>query len=250
MSPSRRRVSGRVTGVVLVAALAVAAAVVITSPLFHIREVEVRGAGRLGEMEVIRLSGISLRDNLILADTGAAEDALLGSPWVAGASIERSLPGTLIISIRERRPVAEVPDGRGAFSVVAADGVVVARAERRNPALVELPPVPAGLAAGARLGGQGAALRVAASFDERLRRLVSKLRVEGAEIRGTLAGGGEVRYGRAESMPQKNAAILNLVRYARREGLAVEYLDVSTPTSPVLKPAGAPEVAAPPDPGP
>jgi cell division protein FtsQ len=219
--------------------LILAAAVVITSPIFDIRNVVVRGNGRLTAAGVTRLAGARTGENLVLLSTGRMERRLRGSPWLAEAEVRRSWPATLIILVRERRAVAEVGDASGGFVVVAADGILVERRGRPDPALASLGRVAGRPAVGSRLAAHAASVRVAASFDQRLARHVAEIHEDGGEVELVLARGGVVRYGEPRSLPQKNAAIRGMLRYARRAGLQIEYLDVRAPTSPVLKPAGA-----------
>ncbi len=99
------------------------AALLITSPrwgraslrklaYFHVRKLDIRGTTYLQPADVVaRLRVDTTRS--IVDDVSPLEARLRSHPQVAGVSITRRLPGTLIITIRENMPVALVPRGDG-----------------------------------------------------------------------------------------------------------------------------------------
>lgn len=78
----------------------------LTTTRFGIRQVEVKGASRLGAEQVRAIAGIELGKNLFAFDTAAAEMRLLRDPWVSAARVARDLPSTLRVEISEREAVA------------------------------------------------------------------------------------------------------------------------------------------------
>jgi cell division protein FtsQ len=79
---------------------------VTTSPRYAITSIEVRGAHHLSADEVRAALPVALGDNVFLASTEAAVRALRRHPWIAAATAQRILPGTLVVEIREHEPVA------------------------------------------------------------------------------------------------------------------------------------------------
>jgi len=79
---------------------------VTTSSRYAITEIEIRGAHRLSADEVRAALPVALGDNVFLASTDAISRALRRHPWIAAATTERILPGTLRVEIREHEPVA------------------------------------------------------------------------------------------------------------------------------------------------
>jgi cell division protein FtsQ len=95
---------------------------VMASERLKVSRVEVRGGHFLSEGEVRELLGPAVGENILSLDIDDLKKRLRASPWVADASVARSLPDTLRVSIDERAPVAlaeidqlYVMDGSGAL---------------------------------------------------------------------------------------------------------------------------------------
>ncbi len=157
-------------------------ALVTEAPALRISHVAVHGHHHLRPADV--LSRVRMLDgqNIVRVDLEAARRRLLGSPWIAEATLRRQLPATIEIEITERQPVALARMGRGALQLIAGDGMVLgpvgsAQAGVDLPIADGLTPVP-----GRSLSGPGAGVGVPARVDpERaglLGRLVESLREE------------------------------------------------------------------------
>lgn len=96
------------------------------SPAFTVREIRFTGLVHATEGELLRRSGLSLGDNLFRADLPRAARALEAHPWVAGARIERRLPGALVVEVHEHRPAALVQ--LGSLYVLDDEGKLFKRA--------------------------------------------------------------------------------------------------------------------------
>jgi cell division protein FtsQ len=219
-----------------VLAVGVSAWVVVTSAFFDIQRIDVRGNRRLSDRDVVSLSGARLGTNLLTLPVEKIRRSLLRSPWIASAEPTRSLPSTLILHVTERSAVGWVRDP-GGYAALAADGIVVERGTVSPEGLVALGSTESSVAVGRRMEGVAAQLRVAASLAPGLRRTVEKATADGGEVELLLAGGARVLYGEAESLREKNAALASMLRYARRNQIEIEYLDVRSPGAPALRPA-------------
>lgn len=73
---------------------------------FRIAEIEVKGNNFLSEGEVREMLGPAIGENLLSANLEALRSNLAASPWVGGAVVRRQLPGTLLVNITERFPIA------------------------------------------------------------------------------------------------------------------------------------------------
>lgn len=115
LKPSRRRPSfasrrWRAGIAVAVVGLALyashrAVAVVAGLEIFHVDQINVRGNHRLSNGEVLAILE-SLRGRSVLsADLAEWRRALMNSPWVADASLRRTLPSTVDVVILERAPL-------------------------------------------------------------------------------------------------------------------------------------------------
>src|SRR5260221_7727859 len=79
---------------------------VMASERLRVLKVEVRGSHFLSEGEVRELLGPAVGENILGLDIQALKARLRASPWVADATVSRTLPDTLKVSIHERIPLA------------------------------------------------------------------------------------------------------------------------------------------------
>jgi len=79
---------------------------VMASERLRVGKVEVRGGHFLSEGEVRELLGPAVGENILNLDIDALKGRLRASPWVADATVSRTLPDTLRVEIRERVPLA------------------------------------------------------------------------------------------------------------------------------------------------
>jgi cell division septal protein FtsQ len=79
---------------------------VMASERLRVARVEVRGGHFLSEGEVRELLGPAVGENILNLDIEALGARLRASPWVADATVSRTLPDILRVEIRERVPLA------------------------------------------------------------------------------------------------------------------------------------------------
>jgi cell division protein FtsQ len=79
---------------------------VMASERLRVGKVEVRGGHFLSEGEVRELLGPAVGENILNLDIDALKSRLRASPWVADATVSRTLPDTVRVEIRERVPLA------------------------------------------------------------------------------------------------------------------------------------------------
>jgi cell division protein FtsQ len=79
---------------------------VIGSDRLRVERVEVRGSHFLSEGEVRELLGPAVGENILSLDIGALKARLRSSPWVADATVTRTLPNLVRVEIQERVPLA------------------------------------------------------------------------------------------------------------------------------------------------
>ena len=152
-----------------------AVALVTEAPALRISHIAVHGHQHLRPADV--LSRVRLLDgqNIVRADLEAARRRLLGSPWIADATLRRQLPATIEIQIEERQPVALARIGRGGLQLIAGDGMVLGPAGAAQtvydlPIADGLTPVP-----GRSLSGPGLGVGVPARVDPERAGLVGRL---------------------------------------------------------------------------
>ncbi len=73
--------------------------------MFHIAQINVRGNHRLSKGEILAMLQDLRGQSVLAADLADWRRALLSSPWVADASLRRTLPSTVDVVILERVPL-------------------------------------------------------------------------------------------------------------------------------------------------
>lgn len=79
---------------------------VMGSERLQVARVEVQGSHFLSEGEVRELLGPAVGENIFSLDIEALKARLRSSPWVASATVTRTLPDTVRVDIHERVPLA------------------------------------------------------------------------------------------------------------------------------------------------
>ncbi len=69
--------------------------------LLPIDAVQVEGARRLADTEVLERAGIAPEDNILAVNLGVARRRLLAHPWIADAKVIRQIPGRIVIHVQE-----------------------------------------------------------------------------------------------------------------------------------------------------
>ncbi|MBK9576221.1 MAG: FtsQ-type POTRA domain-containing protein [Fibrobacterota bacterium] len=86
-----------------------------------LQTIRVQSDGRVGALEAARATGLVAGRNLFSLDLDAARKRLQSHPWIAQAEVSRDWLHGVRIRLRERTPVARLPDGNW----IARDGVVL-----------------------------------------------------------------------------------------------------------------------------
>lgn len=81
---------------------------VVQSPFFTIQKVTITGDHRVKKQEIMSLAGLEQPANFFQVNLFAMEKKIAAHPWVAAASVRRSLLFTLTVSIVEEEPLAVV----------------------------------------------------------------------------------------------------------------------------------------------
>jgi hypothetical protein len=113
-------------GVLLVLGTACATAyggyrLALSSSQFALQKLDVSTSRRVSERQLLERAGITLGQNLLGVDVHAAEERLLGDPWIRSVRLVRQLPHTLRVELVEREALA-LASLDGDLFVVGADG--------------------------------------------------------------------------------------------------------------------------------
>lgn len=87
------------------------------SEFFQITSIKIEGNRQLSRQQILMLSGVDIRTNLLAFDVKAARAKIESDGWVKSARVERKWPSDLFIKVRERDPVALIRGLRGLFYV-------------------------------------------------------------------------------------------------------------------------------------
>ncbi len=79
---------------------------VMTSERLKVARVDVHGSHFLSEGEVRELLGPAVGENILGLDVDSLKTRLRASPWVADATVRRTLPDMLQVEVQERVPLA------------------------------------------------------------------------------------------------------------------------------------------------
>ncbi len=217
----------------LLVAIGLAYWLAYSSSLFAVHEVVVRGAPPGLEREVTRATEGLVGRSLVSIDARDVEGTLRALPAVAGASVDRSFPNTLVVKIAAERPVAVIRSGTSAWLATGAGKVIreisvgtqrgMPRLWLRRGATIHLGgQIPAGLVPATRA--------LAAAQTAGLGGRVKGVRTTGDELTLVLRQGTEVRLGRDADVGMKLVIarhVLALVDHG------TSYVDVSVPQRPV-----------------
>ena len=73
---------------------------------FRVQKAEVAGTRQLSRWEILKAAGVGSQDNLVSLSVGKIQHRVSRLPWVKKAEVSRSFPGTVRITVVERRAFA------------------------------------------------------------------------------------------------------------------------------------------------
>jgi len=203
------------------------------SSVFTVEQVEVLGAPPEIVHEVELATKDVLGTSLVAVDAAEVEGSLRALPSVAGVSVDRAFPHTLVVKIAPERVVAVARRGHSSW-LVTGSGKVVREVETGSERAYPRLWLTRGIAV--RVGGTlpasytRATKALAAAIEEKLPRRVKAVRATGGELTLVLRRGPEIRLGEPADLGLKVAVATSVFRLAAR---GTTYIDVSVPERPV-----------------
>ena len=201
--------------------------------VFAVTEVDVQGAPPAVERDVRVVAGKALGTSLLTVDPQAIEDSVRALPSVAGVSVDRAFPHTLVVKVAAERPVAVARRADSAWLVTGAGEIVreiAVGTERSYPRLWLRKDV------ALRLGGMlpasfaPATRALEAARIVRLPRRVKGVRTIDGDLILVLRRGPELRLGSATDLRLKLTVAGRVLPLLEHD---TAYLDVSVPERPV-----------------
>ena len=98
----------------------------MTSSLFDLRSVEVLGNHQITRTEILHLSGVNLRNNILSVSLRDIAYRIKTHPRIRTVKVRRRLPSVLVITVEERRPVAVLQRG-DVFYQIDAEGYAIGK---------------------------------------------------------------------------------------------------------------------------
>ncbi|MBI5399924.1 FtsQ-type POTRA domain-containing protein [Candidatus Saganbacteria bacterium] len=213
-------------------------------PLWSIKDVVVNGTKILAAEDVKALAGIPLSENLFFTSFSRARANLRKITAIEKFHLYRIPPGTVLINITERQPVAMVVFPKQS-AIIDAQGYVLNRNANITlniPNLVDLPVV-SGVAEKNLMRGE----RIDGQATEVINQIISKLgayfktqrlqidlgRLENISIR--LEDILLIKIGAAENIIRKMTALESLLAEVQNRWPQVDYIDVRFPDNPVIR---------------
>lgn len=212
-------------------------------PIWKINDVIVHGAKMLSADQIRSTAGIPLAENLFMADFSRAKKNLSKITAIEKIKLYRIPPGTVIISIYEREPIAMIVFPKKSV-IIGRQGHVI----NRNPGislnidnLADLPVV-SGISDRALLVGDRVNQKVTFVVAE----IISQLRdyLEPKKMQLELGGLREVSFllddllyvkvGAAENVQRKMEVFQALLPSLAGRWSSVQYVDVRYPENPVV----------------
>jgi cell division protein FtsQ len=198
-----------------------------------LERVDVQGAPPAVVRDVRRATRETVGGSLLAVDARAIEDALRALPSIAGASVDRAFPHTLVIKIAPERPVAVIRRGHEAWLATGTGRLIReidAGSHRGFPRLWLKREVAVDM--GKRLPASlaDATRALAAARDVRIPHRVQAVRAADEQLTLVLRGGPEIRLGAPRQVALK-LAVAARVFPLLADGTV--YVDVSVPERPV-----------------
>lgn len=109
---------------------------------FRVTGVTVEGNLHLGREDVLDLMSLPPKANLLVLDLSRLGARLAASPWVSEATVQRRLPGQLLVRLVERAPAAVLVSASPLL--LAGDGMILGEAEPEALAALPVLRAPAG----------------------------------------------------------------------------------------------------------
>ena len=227
--------SGR--SLLLAASLVVAAAgaywLVLATPIFAVQRIEVRGAPPAVERQVTAVADDLLGESLVAVVAADLEGRVRALPAVAGVSVDRAFPHTLVVRVAPERPVAVARRRSRAWLVTGVGKIIREVDSRAEPGLPRLwIPRHVDVSVGTRLppAYTPATRALAAARDVGLHQGVKGIRYERGELTVALRWGLEIRLGAPRDLLLKMEVARHVLRLV---GRGAAYVDVSLPEKPV-----------------
>jgi cell division protein FtsQ len=198
------------------------------SPWMSVRTIDVVGVDQPTAEAVRAAAGPLLRRPMVRVDPAEVVRKLQARPDIAAARVSKDWPNRIVIETAFRRPMATLRQAGEPDRVIDETGAVMS--ERAGVGLV-LPAITVASGAGQSVDGLRDATTIVRTLGPNLRLRLARLDQVGMEFTG-IFGSTSVRFGRADDLPAKAAALQALADAGQLERVAA--VDVSVPDTAIV----------------
>lgn len=241
-SVSEDRARKRLRWILVVIALAAAvfgSLWLIRSPILSIRQIDVTGAQFTDPRAVLHSLEMGIGTPTIDIDGAAITMSILDDPWIEAAKVEILWPGSILIDVTERTPVAPVLAGNQ-WVLVATDGGVIKMVPDPGPAVASVAIDQGPLDPGDVISDPltiGALVFIGHLGEQNLQG--ASIRTDGEGLTALVAGHA-VRLGRPVDMAEKATVLEALLSTGIESGASIDLIAPLRPA--VTNPQPVPEV--------
>ncbi len=226
-----------IESIVFVILVLVTGFILLSSPIFEVRKVLVRGNHFLSEENILAVADIGLGVNIFKLETAVVSSNLKQVPMIKEAQVARSLPSSVVITVVERVPLGLLPSKDG-FIQVDEEGVYLARAGAGSPGLPVITGVQVDIIGPGQAfesEGLGAALDVIKGLPAGSASNLSEVHVdEDGQIKIYTTEGYQCRFGLPLEIQEKGAIFQQVLLELRKQGAKINYIDLSCAGQPVV----------------
>jgi cell division protein FtsQ len=130
MGRSKGKRSGRgPVLLLLILIIAVGLMAFMRTSYFSIKDIRVQGNSFVDKQEIMRYSGISPGMNILTVKLKEAEEAIKTHPYILDTQVQRIMPDTIEITVKERDLVGYIPY-LGSYLLVDSEGMVISATAR------------------------------------------------------------------------------------------------------------------------
>lgn len=217
---------------------------IVTLPLWNISEVVVNGARMLSPNEIRALAAVPVSENLFFTSFSRSKNNLSKITAIKSFRFYRMPPGTVLINIREREPLATIVFPHRSM-VIDEEGYIIDRNKNLTLNIVNRPdlPVVSGISEKRIIKKDHLDPRVSKIITKIITKLIPYL--EGKRLQLAMGGLANVsillddllmvRLGAAENVSRKMEVFEALLPVIEGKWDKVAYIDVRWPDNPVIK---------------
>ena len=228
----QRRLRVLIAAVALLA-VSLLATFALRSSWLSVSRIRVVGESGPRVHQIDQVAAGALHHPMISADLGSVTSKVEALAWVDRATVERAWPSTLVVTVTDRRAVAQVGVGKSWAQVDATGRILSVGSVRRSgePALDgSAGPAQPGATVGPAVRGE---LAVAIALPAALETSVVSIGSDsGGGVTLTLSGGALVELGQPDQLGAKVAALRTVLSEVDMTG--VHSLDLRVPGQPAL----------------